>query len=186
MDYLYLRISSQNQSTDPQQHALQGKYPNAQVVSEVASGAKSRPILKALVKELKPGDRLITYALDRLGRKTSEILLLIEDLQERGIDLISEREGVNYSTAVGRLISQVLLSVAELERSLISERTKAGLDAARAKGRVGGRPKKYTDSMIADWIQEIDSGHSIRSTAKKRNISYGHMAKLVREYRDNV
>src|SRR5690606_5165440 len=123
-------------------------YPAAEVVEETASGGKARPKLTELVDTLKSGDVLVISALDRLGRRTVEILSLIEELDRRGVILKSLREGVDYGTISGRLVVQVLASVAELERSLISSRTKAALAAKRKMGIVGGRPRKITDAQI--------------------------------------
>src|SRR4051812_25001893 len=110
--YIYSRVSTDGQTTDGQVLALTARYPEAQIVSEVASGAKHRPILRALVAQLQAGDTLVVAALDRLGRRTSEVLALIEDLDRRRIVLVSVREGVDYSTAAGRLVTQILVSVA--------------------------------------------------------------------------
>jgi DNA invertase Pin-like site-specific DNA recombinase len=91
-EYLYCRVSTDGQSIDPQAQALRAKYPTAQIVSEIASGAKARPMLKALIEQLQSGDVLIVAALDRLGRRTTEILTLIEGLTDKGVILRSERE----------------------------------------------------------------------------------------------
>ena len=180
-DYLYSRISTDEQTTAAQLTNLIAKYPNARIVSEVASGAKSRPMLTKLVSELQEGDRLIVAALDRLGRRTAEILNLIEDLQARGVTLISEREGVNYATPVGRLVTQILVSIAEMERSLIIDRTKAGLKAARAKGRVGGRPKVYNDAKVSEALDKIESGSTLREVEKMTGISRSQLSWLRRK-----
>jgi len=144
-EFIYARVSTDGQSTDSQLQQLQLRYPTAQVVNEIASGTKGRPLLRTLLENLNSGDVLIVFALDRLGRRTSEVLTLVEDLDRRGVQLVSVREGVDYGTISGRLILQILASVAEMERNMIAERTKAGLAAARAKGRVGGRPRRFKE-----------------------------------------
>ena len=97
-EFIYSRVSTDGQSVDAQAIALSRRYPCAAMVSETASGGKVRPMLDTLVAQLKSGDTLIVAALDRLGRRAAEVLTLIEDLSERGVILISEREGIDYFT----------------------------------------------------------------------------------------
>lgn len=174
-DYVYSRVSTDEQTTAGQLVTLLGKYPNARIVSETASGAKSRPMLTKLIAELVKGDRLIVVALDRLGRRTSEVLKLIEDLEQRGVVLVSEREGVDYSTPVGRLVTQILVSVAEMERAMIAERTRAGLKAAREQGRIGGRPRSYSSEQLGCALELLKSGLTSRAVSAKTGISYSYL-----------
>lgn len=163
-DYIYVRVSTtRTQSTEAQETQLQQRFQDAHIITEVASGMKNRPELNKLVASLVAGDRLIVSALDRLGRKTSEVLVLIEDLDRRKITLISAREGIDYSTAMGRLVTQILVSVAEMERAMMSERTKVGLQNARNKGvRLGppigsrnklGKKKKRSPEFIERFLR---------------------------------
>jgi DNA invertase Pin-like site-specific DNA recombinase len=178
--YIYARVSTDGQTTDGQALALRLRFPDAQLISEVASGAKSRPMLRALVDQLRVGDQLIVAALDRLGRRTSEVLTLIEDLERRGIVLISIREGVDYSTPVGRLVTQILVSVAEMERSMIGERTRAGLAAARAKGSLCGRPR-VIGTLKRQTIEELAyEGISHREIARRIGVSPASVGRLLR------
>ena len=124
-------------------------FPNAKVVAETASGAKQRPLLRALLADLKGGDELIIAALDRLGRRALDVLQILEDLHERSILVRSLREGVDYASPTGKLVTQILCSIAELERNVIIERTRAGLTSARAKGRTGGRPRLLDEKKAA-------------------------------------
>jgi putative DNA-invertase from lambdoid prophage Rac len=179
--YIYARVSTDDQTTDPQYIALKRKYPRARTVSEVASGYKTRPALTKLIARLKPGDYLVVAALDRLGRRTIEILQLIEDLNRRGVILKSEREGVDYGTAAGRLVTQILVSVAEMERALIVERTKLGIEAARASGRAIGRPPILDRAAIRRGIRLIErQGYSVRRAAVTVGVSFSHLAALAR------
>lgn len=181
-EYIYCRVSTDGQTTDPQMLALKKKYTHAHVVSEVASGAKSRPILRALLEQLQDGDVLIVAALDRLGRKTSEVLSLIEDLDRRGVILKSEREGVDYGTPVGRLVTQILISVGEMERSMVSERTKAGLANARAKGKQIGRPREIPSTHIREAIRLVQQErYSIRKAAAAVGIHFSYLSQKLRE-----
>ena len=173
--YIYSRVSTAGQTTDPQTLALCSRYPDAQVVSEVASGAKHRPMLKALLEQLQPDDELIVFSLDRLGRRTAEVLALLESLEKRGVNFISQREGVDYRTPVGKLVLSVLASVAEMERAMMSERTRAGLASARAKGRVGGRRQTIPTQDLEEALAMVADGASLRAAARKFGISHTHV-----------
>ncbi len=178
---IYARVSTDEQATEAQAHELLLRYPGSDVVSEVKSSMKRRPILEALIASLEPGDTLIVYALDRLGRRVTEVLQLIEGLQTRGVRLVSHREGVDYSTPVGRLVTQILVSVAEMERARISERTKTGLAAAKAQGRLGGRPSKVTEDMITQCFTMRAQGHTVREMATKTGLSFATVSRVLRQ-----
>ncbi|MDQ3234519.1 MAG: recombinase family protein [Pseudobdellovibrionaceae bacterium] len=178
--YIYSRVSTDGQSTDAQVMALTRKYPHAEVVTETRSGAKVRPFLMTLLEQLRKGDTLIVAALDRLGRKTTEILALIEDLQRRNVNLISDREGVDYGSPTGRLVTQILVSVAEMERNLIAERTRAGLAAAREKGKRIGRKISIPRDVLDHARHQVFSGKSIRKAAASAGISHTHLANFLR------
>ena len=149
MEYIYSRVSTDKQDNQNQLIHLTQRYPNAQIREEIASGAKNRPILNQLLSELKDGDTLIVAALDRLGRKTLQALILIEDLYSRGIKVVSVREGLDYSTPSGKMVSQIMFSVAEMERSLIIGRIKSALAAKKAQGVKLGRPKECHIVIVA-------------------------------------
>ena len=125
---------------------------------------------------------LIVAALDRLGRRTSEVLPLIEDLDSRGVILKSEREGVDYSTPVGRLVTQILISVAEMERSMLSERTKAGLANARAKGKQIGRPREIPSEHVKEGMRLVrEECHSIRKAASVVGIHFSYLSHRLKD-----
>lgn len=179
--YCYVRISTDGQNFDPQTQELIKKYPRAQIVTEVASGAKSRPMLTALIEQLQSGDELIVAALDRLGRRTTEILTLVESLNSRGIVLKSERESIDLASPIGKVVLAVLASVAELERRMISDRTRQGIEAARAKGKQIGRPKTISDEEIQRGVGLIrEHGYSITRAAKEIGISYPYLSMALR------
>lgn len=137
----YARVSTKDQSLNLQVDALQ-KAGCDQVFREVASGAKTaRPVLDDLLSRLRAGDVLVIWKLDRLGRSLKHLVTLATELMEREIGLISLNDPIDTTTAQGRLIFNIFASLAEFERDLIRERTQAGLEAARARGRKGGRPR---------------------------------------------
>ena len=143
--------------------------------------AKQRPLLHTLVNQLQKDDRLIVSSLDRLGRRAIDLLQLMEMLEQKGVIVKSIREGIDYSTPVGKLVTQILASVAEMERNLISERTKAGLAAAKAKGNLGGRPEVISKELKEEAISLVlDQGISIRKSAKKAGMSAWYLSKLIK------
>jgi DNA invertase Pin-like site-specific DNA recombinase len=136
----YARVSTEEQGTDPQLDELRAAG-CAAVHEEHASGAdRTRPVLARLLRDLGPGETLVVVRLDRLARSVSHLLAVIEQLEAKGAHFRSLRDPVDTTTPQGMFSLQVLGAVAQLERALIAERTKAGLRAARNRGRVGGNP----------------------------------------------
>jgi DNA invertase Pin-like site-specific DNA recombinase len=136
----YARVSTEDQDTDPQGDELHAAG-CAIVLEEYASGAdRARPVLTRLLREIHPGETLVVVRLDRLARSVSHLLAVIEQLEAKGAHFRSLHDPIDTSTPQGMFSLQVLGAVAQLERALIAERTKAGLRAARARGRIGGNP----------------------------------------------
>lgn len=149
----YARVSTEDQSLDLQLDALEQRG-CARVFTEKISGkTKERPQLAAMMEYLRDGeDTVVIYKLDRLGRSMKDLIEITESLAGRNIGLISIRDGIDMTTATGRLYFHLMACLAEFERDLISERTRAGLEAARARGRKGGRkavdPEKLKQAFI--------------------------------------
>ncbi len=136
----YARVSTEEQGTDPQLDELRAAG-CATILEEHASGAdRGRPVLARLLHEIRAGETLVVVRLDRLARSVSHLLAVIEQLEEAGAHFRSLRDPIDTTTPQGMFSLQVLGAVAQLERALIAERTKSGLQAARARGRVGGNP----------------------------------------------
>ena len=136
----YARVSTDDQGTDPQLDELRAAG-CITVHEEHASGAdRSRPVLARLLRDIRPGETLVVVRLDRLARSVSHLLAVIEQLEARGAHFRSLRDPIDTSTPQGMFSLQVLGAVAQLERALIAERTKAGLRSARSRGRIGGNP----------------------------------------------
>jgi DNA invertase Pin-like site-specific DNA recombinase len=145
MDIGYARVSTGEQTLDLQLDALKAAG-CGKVYEETASGAKAdRPVLEEVLGYLRPGDTLVVWRLDRLGRSLKHLIEVVAALAERGIGFKSLSEQIDTTTPGGKLIFHVFGALAEFERDLIRERTQAGLAAARARGRLGGRPKKLAD-----------------------------------------
>lgn len=136
----YARVSTDDQGTDPQLDELRAAGCST-IIEEHASGAdRSRPVLIRLLKEIRSGETLVVVRLDRLARSVSHLLAVIEQLEDAGAHFRSLRDPIDTTTPQGMFSLQVLGAVAQLERALIAERTKAGLRAAQSRVRVGGNP----------------------------------------------
>lgn len=145
MNIGYARVSTGDQTLDLQLDALT-KAECGRIFTETASGAKSdRPVLKEAIAYIRPGDTLVVWRLDRLGRSLQHLIATVTELQDRGIGFRSLTEQIDTTTSGGKLVFHVFGALAEFERDLIRERTNAGLAAARARGRTGGRPKALAD-----------------------------------------
>src|SRR5689334_19075752 len=146
MDIGYARVSTGEQTLALQLDALT-QAGCGKVYQETASGAKAdRPVLADVLGYLRPGDTLVVWRLDRLGRSLQHLIAVVAQLAERGIGFKSLTEQIDTTTSGGKLVFHVFGALAEFERDLIRERTHAGLAAARARGRIGGRPKKLADA----------------------------------------
>jgi DNA invertase Pin-like site-specific DNA recombinase len=144
----YARVSTLDQDTALQLDAL-AKVNCERIYQESASGAsRERPELKHCLDTLRKGDTLIVWRLDRLGRSLKDLVGIISELEAMGVGFRSLTEAIDTTSAGGKLVFHLFAALSEFERSLIQERTKAGLAAARARGRKGGRPKKLTSNQI--------------------------------------
>lgn len=144
----YARVSTQDQDTGLQQVAL-AEAGCEQVYTEKASGAqRDRPELAAALDYARKGDTLVVWKLDRLARSLRQLIETVERLEERGVGFRSLTENIDTTTNGGKLVFHLFAALAEFERGLIRERTVAGLAAARARGRVGGRPRGLDDEKL--------------------------------------
>lgn len=138
-------ISTKDQCLDLQIDALK-KFGCEKIIQEIAKGARQdRPELNNLLEIIKEGDSITIWKLDRLGRSLHHLVKIVNDLNDRNIGLISLNDPIDTTTAQGRLMFNLFASLAEFERDVIYERTIAGLKSARARGRMGGRPKGISD-----------------------------------------
>lgn len=153
----YARVSTGDQNHDLQHDALTAAG-CSRVFSDTASGAlDKRPQLDALLDYLRPGDVLVVWRLDRLGRSVRHLTDTVNVLAERGVGFRSLTEGIDTTTPAGKLVFHIFAALAEFEREIIRERTTAGLSAARARGRTGGRRPKMTAAKAATARQMYDS-----------------------------
>ncbi len=166
----YARVSTIEQSLDLQMSALRAAGCIDVLTDEGYSGADfTRPGLTRLLRKLRRGDTIVVWRLDRLGRSLFELLKLIRDLNERGVEFRSLSESLDTGTPAGRLLLHVLASMAEFERSLISERTRAGMAAARARGSRLGRRPAMTDDQRRDARQALANGSATAEAIAKQH-----------------
>ncbi len=161
----YARVSTPEQNFALQRDALE-QSGCEQIFEEVVSGAKTaRPVLAAALDYVRPGDTLVVWRLDRLGRSLGQLMLLMNTLHERDIGFHSLVEAIDTTTPMGQFYFQVTGAFAELERNLVRERTRAGLESARRRGRKGGRRKAIDPKTFAIALQlykaKTDSVQSI-------------------------
>lgn len=144
----------------------------ANIFTDKISGTtKERPQFNELLKRLRSGDTLTVWKLDRAGRNIKHLIELVENLHKRGVQFISLKENIDTTTATGRLIFNVFASLAEFERDIISERTVAGLEAARARGRVGGRPAKDKVKVNTAIKMYESKAHTLKEITDATGIS---------------
>ena len=180
----YCRISTRSQSFDLQLDALNREGCD-KIFRDTVSGSKSsRPGLDEMLSQLRKGDIVIVYKLDRLGRSLRHLVELINDFTDRGVGLKSLNDPVDTTSAQGRLVTNLFASIAEFERELIQERTKAGLEAARARGRKGGRPKglnkeAQSKAIVAATLYQ-EGQISIKQISAQLNISKTTLYKYLR------
>lgn len=168
----YARISTQEQTLDLQQDALEAAGCE-RVFHDAISGAQTeRPGLDKALNHLREGDTLVVWRLDRLGRSLKHLIEVVATLQDLGISFRSLQESIDTTTSGGKLIFHVFGALAEFERSLMLERTKAGLAAARARGRSGGRPRKLSKRRVELLYRLYDEReHSVAEIAAMMGIS---------------
>jgi DNA invertase Pin-like site-specific DNA recombinase len=168
----YARVSTTDQHPNSKWTPLTaaGCY---RVFTETASGARSnRPVLEQLLDQLRPGDTLVVWKLDRLGRSLRHLVDTVTGLADRGIGFRSLQEAIDTTTPGGKLVFHVFAALAEFERDLIRERTSAGLAAARARGRRGGRPSVLSGHKLQVAEELYRSGeYSVATIAKTLGVS---------------
>ncbi|GFO73238.1 hypothetical protein BJAS_P3950 [Bathymodiolus japonicus methanotrophic gill symbiont] len=162
----YARVSTSSQDTSLQIDALNAAGCEI-IYKEKASGSKKdRPELEQCLKSLRKADTLVVWKLDRLGRSLQHLLEVINDLENKGIGFTSLTESIDTTTSTGKLVFNIFGSLAEFERSLIKDRVKAGLEAARKKGRIGGRPSAL-DEQQKEMAITMFNGGALKSDIAK-------------------
>ncbi|WP_108485480.1 recombinase family protein [Oceaniglobus ichthyenteri] len=167
----YARVSTAEQDLALQLDALQAVGMTRIFEDRGVSGAKTeRPGLTAALSFLRDGDTLVVWKLDRLGRSMTHLLQTVTDLERRGVGFRSLTENIDTTTPTGRLVFHIFGALGQFERDLIRERTQAGLAAAAARGRKGGRPVAATPEKVARARQLIATGLTVREAAARVKI----------------
>jgi DNA invertase Pin-like site-specific DNA recombinase len=167
----YARISTHDQTLNLQQDALQQASCN-KIFTDTASGAKTeRKGLEEALNYVRKGDTFVAWRLDRLGRSLPHLIATMTDLEERGIGFKSLTENIDTATSGGKLIFHIFGALAEFERNLIRERTQAGLAAARARGRKGGRPRALTGKQLGIAQDLYEKRHPIKEICRMLKVS---------------
>ena len=181
----YARVSK----GDDQSNALQAKALKAagcqRVFEEAASGGRwDRPILHDMLRQLRDGDVVVVWKLDRLSRSLKDLLHLMERIKEADAGFRSLTESIDTTTPAGRMMMQMVGSFAEFERAMIRERTSAGLALARAEGRVGGRRRKLTERQRSEIAESVLAGRkSAAEMARLYKVSQPTVSRIVAESR---
>lgn len=183
MKFGYARISTKSQELNLQIDALKAAGCD-EITTEVMTGTNNdRPARQALIEKLRPGDVVTVWRLDRFGRSMPDLIEKITALNNNGVEFVSLQESIDTTTATGKLIFHLFASLSEFERNLISERTKAGLAAARARGKYGGRKRSMTDQEVlaAKQLLAVNNPLSRVEIAKMFNVSRSTLYRELKE-----
>ena len=179
----YVRVSKQEQHEALQIDALKEAGCEKWFVDKMTGSKAERKGLDEALAYVRPGDTFIVWKLDRAGRSLTHLIELLKGLQERGIEFISLTEQIDTTTPGGKLIFHLMGALAEFERDLIRERTNAGLAAARARGRIGGRPRKLKTNGKVALAQRMftDQSHFLPEICAALGISRATLYRYVKE-----
>ncbi|MEQ1968390.1 recombinase family protein [Xenorhabdus nematophila] len=175
----YIRVSTNDQNSDLQRNALIGVNCEQIFEDKISGKTANRPGLTQALAHLKTGDTLVVWKLDRLGRSVKNLIALNERLNNDGIHFQSLTDSIDTSTPMGRFFFYVMSALAEMERELIIERTNAGLAAARAQGRIGGRPVSLPTDKYQLACQLLSEGRTRRDIADIFNVSLSTIYKYL-------
>ena len=181
MAFGYARVSTTQQDEALQRDALEAAGVERVYVDHASGATRSRPALDELLGQLRPGDTVVIWRLDRLGRSLRHLIDLVAELERRGVGLRSLTESIDTGTPGGKLIFHVFAALAEFERDLIRERTMAGLASARARGRVGGRPTVWSPERERAARAMLGAGDTgVSSVARALGVSRASVYRLLR------
>lgn len=167
----YARVSTTDQHLDLQTDALLRAGCSRIFEDHGVSGARRRRAgLSSTLKALRKGDTLVVWRLDRLGRSLRHLLSVVESLKRRGVEFLSLTENIDTSSPGGNLIFHIMAALAEFEKSMLRERTVAGIAAARARGRCPGRRPALTDAQCEEIRDALDSGTTVRDIADRYHV----------------
>lgn len=181
MKYGYSRVSTADQNPQSQRDALKVAGCDKIISDQVSGASTSRPKLDKLLAKIGQGDVLTVYRLDRLGRSLPHLIEVVRDLDTKGAGFQSLSENIDTTTAGGRLVFHLMGALAEFERSLIVERTQAGLQAARRRGVRVGRPRSLTSAQIKHARKLVDAGEPAASVAQTLGINKSTLYRAINQ-----
>lgn len=167
MKFGYARISTQDQDAQSQVIALKSAECESVFKEQASGGRWDRPELHRLLEQLRAGDTVVVWKLDRLSRSLKDLLTILEKIETAGATFLSLTESIDTSTPAGRMMMQIVGSFAEFEREMLRERTKNGLEAARKEGRIGGRRPKLTKQQQNEIVALVTTGKKTGADAAR-------------------
>lgn len=184
MKFGYARVSTKEQNLESQVDKLQEAGAEKIFQEKMTGSKKERPELQKMLDQLRPGDTVIVYSLSRIGRSLRNLIELVEVFKEKGVSFVSLTEGIDTSTSTGKFMFHIMASLAEFQREIIREGTKAGLESARARGRKGGRKRIPKKDII--WIIELYQSqiYSIAEIEKKTGYSRPTIYRYVNAWKE--
>lgn len=184
MKYGYARVSTDDQNADLQHAALKKARCQKIFTDDGLSGRNTkRPALQRLLKALRPGDSVTVWKMDRLGRSLRDLITMLDGFRDRRIEFRSITEAIDTKTSTGRAMWQMIGILAELEASMISERTRAGAVAARARGVKFGRKAKLTRQQITQGMKLIEHGESADDVAASFHVGRSTLYRAIAEHK---
>jgi DNA invertase Pin-like site-specific DNA recombinase len=172
-DFIYSRVSTKEQNSQLQANELLKSYPNAIVFEEKRSGKSmtDRPIFQNLLNTVATGDRIIVRELSRLGRNTAEVLALFEELERRGVTVVIKELELDSTSATGKMVLTIMASVSQMERELLLERQRAGIEEAKQAGKYRGKQvNPVTIKKCKEALGYVENGMSKEKAARAANV----------------
>lgn len=184
MIFGYARVSKGDDQSDAlQRRALEGAGIDRLFADQASGGRYDRAQLQAMLEQLRPGDTVVVWKLDRLSRSLKDLLLIMERINKAGAAFKSLTEAIDTATPAGEMLMGILGTFAQFERAMIRERTLAGLSAARAEGRIGGGQKKLTAAQEQDIIDNVTSGRKTQADmARLYNVDAATISRLMKRH----
>ncbi|NKJ40305.1 recombinase family protein [Rhizobium sp. SG570] len=178
----YARVSTEDQKVDLQINALRAAGCDELITDHGLSGRHlDRPGLERALSKLKEGDTLLVWRLDRLGRSLIDLVQLVDELGKRGIHFTSLMENIDTKSSSGKLLFHMMAALAEFERSLISERTRAGMAAAKENGQHIGRPPGLTEEQVKDAGSAITNGRDVTEVAARYSVTVRSLRRMLKK-----
>ena len=178
----YARVSTEDQTLDLQRDALR-EAGCERIFEDTAGGVAERPNLQQALSHLRAGDTLVVWRLDRLGRSLKDLIARAEELRNQEVGLKSLKEAIDTDSPTGQLVFHIFGALAEFERALIRDRTQAGLQAARARGRKGGRRKRLDRDQRAHAVELYRSRqHTVKQVCNLMGVSRATLYAYVEEF----